>query len=117
MLTNKVAIVTGASRGAGRAIAVVLRETGATVYDTGRSVRGRAAIDGLPGTIEDAAEEVTARGGPGIPVRCDHTLDADVATLAKRVRTETGAVDVLVNNAWGLRSRGSPVSTSPRCKW
>jgi NAD(P)-dependent dehydrogenase (short-subunit alcohol dehydrogenase family) len=100
-LRHEVAIVTGASRGAGRAVAAVLGEAGAVVYVTGRSVRGGAGVDGLPGTIEDAAEEVTARGGRGIAVRCDHTVEADVVALVERVRNEQGRLDVLVNNAWG----------------
>lgn len=62
-LLGRVAVVTGASRGAGRAIAAVLGEHGATVYVSGRSVRGQPTTDGLPGTIDDAAEEVTRRGG------------------------------------------------------
>lgn len=100
-LLDKVAVVTGASRGAGRAIAAVLGEAGATVYVTGRTTRGSAAVDGLPGTINDAADEVTSRGGRGIPVRCDHTVDAEVAALFDRVRSELGRLDLLVNNAWG----------------
>src|SRR5688572_16047093 len=72
-LRSKVAVVTGASRGAGRGIALALGEAGATVYVTGRSVRGRATTENLPGTIEDTAETVAARGGTGIAVRCDHT--------------------------------------------
>jgi NAD(P)-dependent dehydrogenase (short-subunit alcohol dehydrogenase family) len=71
-LNGRVALVTGASRGAGRAIAAVLGEHGATVYVTGRSVRGQPTTDNLPGTIEESAEEVTGRGGQGIAVRCDH---------------------------------------------
>src|SRR3954453_7223355 len=100
-LHGKVAVVTGASRGAGRAIALVLGEAGATVYVTGRSTRGGATTDNMPGTIEDAAEAATARGGLGIPVRCDHTDDAQVEALFGRVRREQGRLDLLVNNAWG----------------
>jgi NAD(P)-dependent dehydrogenase (short-subunit alcohol dehydrogenase family) len=100
-LTGRIAVVTGASRGAGRAIAAVLGEQGATVYVTGRSVRGQPTTDDLPGTIDDAAEEVTQRGGRGIPVRCDHAKEHDVEALFKRVRDEQGRLDILVNNAWG----------------
>src|SRR4051812_42814634 len=76
-LQEKVAVVTGASRGAGRAIALVLGEAGATVFVKGRTVRGAPAVDGLSGTIEETADEVTARGGRGVAVRCDHTVDQD----------------------------------------
>ena len=100
-LRGRVAVVTGASRGAGLAIAAVLGEAGATVYVTGRSTRGAATTENLPGTIEDAAEQVTARGGVGIPVRVDHTVDADVAALFRQVQDEQGRLDLLVNNAWG----------------
>jgi NAD(P)-dependent dehydrogenase (short-subunit alcohol dehydrogenase family) len=122
-LSNKVALVTGASRGAGRAIAAVLGETGATVYVTGRTVRGGAAADGLPGTIEDAAGEVTARGGRGIAVRCDHTVDADAEALFARVQDEAGRIDMLVNNVWGGyegQMMGIPLKPfweQPRSQW
>jgi NAD(P)-dependent dehydrogenase (short-subunit alcohol dehydrogenase family) len=68
---------------------------------TGRSVRGGPTTDNMPGTIEDTAEEVTARGGRGIAVRCDHTNDAQVEALFARVRQEHGRLDLLVNNVWG----------------
>jgi NAD(P)-dependent dehydrogenase (short-subunit alcohol dehydrogenase family) len=100
-LQGKVAVVTGASRGAGRGIAEVLGEEGALVYVTGRSERGGDNPTGRPGTITDAAEEVTARGGTGIPHRTDHTDDAQVAALFDRVRAEQGRLDILVSNAWG----------------
>lgn len=100
-LLGRVAVVTGASRGAGRAIAAVLGEHGATVYVSGRSVRGQPTTDDLPGTIDDAAEEVTRRGGTGIPVRCDHANEHEVEALFTRVRQEQGQLDLLVNNAWG----------------
>jgi NAD(P)-dependent dehydrogenase (short-subunit alcohol dehydrogenase family) len=100
-LVGRVAVVTGASRGAGLAIAAVLGEHGAIVYVTGRSVRGQPTTDNLPGTIEDAAEEVTRRGGTGIAARCDHANEHDVEALFKRVREEQGRLDILVNNAWG----------------
>jgi NAD(P)-dependent dehydrogenase (short-subunit alcohol dehydrogenase family) len=100
-LHGRVALVTGASRGAGRAIAAVLGEHGATVFVTGRSVRGQAATDNLPGTIEDSAEEVTRRGGQGIAVRCDHASEIEVESLLGRIRGEQGRLDILVNNAWG----------------
>jgi NAD(P)-dependent dehydrogenase (short-subunit alcohol dehydrogenase family) len=100
-LQGTVAVVTGASRGAGRAIACVLGERGSTVYVTGRSTRGGPTTEGLPGTVEDAAEAVTSRGGVGVAVVCDHTDAAQVEALFERVRREQGRLDLLVNNAWG----------------
>ncbi len=76
-LEGKVAVVAGATRGAGRGIAVALGEAGATVYCTGRSTRGAPATEGRPETIEETAELVTARGGRGIHVRCDHSVFPD----------------------------------------
>lgn len=101
-LKDKVAVVTGASRGGGRGIALVLGEEGATVYVTGRSIRGDSTRPDLPGTtIEETAEQVTARGGVGIPVQCDHTQDEQVEALFERVKQEAGRLDILVNNVWG----------------
>jgi NAD(P)-dependent dehydrogenase (short-subunit alcohol dehydrogenase family) len=101
-LSGKVAVVTGASRGAGRGIASVLGEAGATVYITGRSVRGSLTQPDLPGTtIEETAELVTARGGLGIPVRVDHTVDTEILSLFELVKRDHGRLDLLVNNAWG----------------
>lgn len=101
-LKEKIAVVTGASRGAGRGIALVLGEAGTTVYVSGRSVRESNSRPELPGTtIEDTAEMVTARGGVGIPVRCNHTIDEEVESLFARVEAEQGRLDILVNNVWG----------------
>jgi NAD(P)-dependent dehydrogenase (short-subunit alcohol dehydrogenase family) len=111
-LAGRVAIVTGASRGAGRGIAQELGAAGATVYVTGRSTRAQPAtsypkilsmsgMTAMPGTIDDTADEVTRLGGRGIALRCDHTRDDDVQALFERVRSEHGRLDVLVNNAWG----------------
>src|SRR5438093_11073618 len=99
-LEGKVALVTGASRGGGKGIALVLGERGATVYVTGRSVRGEPTTLGRPGTIDDTAEEVTARGGTGIAVRCDHTDDLQVVALFGRIRRDRARLDLLVNNLW-----------------
>jgi NAD(P)-dependent dehydrogenase (short-subunit alcohol dehydrogenase family) len=95
-----VAVVTGASRGVGKGIALALGEAGATVYVTGRSESG-GTTEGLPGTIQDTAEAVTRRGGRGVAVRCDHTADAEVEALFARVAQEQGRLDLLVNNVWG----------------
>ena len=101
-LSGQVAVVTGASRGGGRGIASVLGEAGATVYVTGRSVRGHLTKPALSGTtIEDTADLVTARGGRGIPVRVDHTVDAEIDSLFEQVRRDHGRLDLLVNNVWG----------------
>ena len=100
-LHDVVALVTGASRGAGRGIALELGSAGATVYVTGRSAAGGPTTDGVPGTIDETASEVTSRGGRGIAVRCDHTVDADVESLFARIRGDRGRLDVLVNNVWG----------------
>lgn len=111
-LAGKVAVVTGASRGAGRGIAVELGAAGATVYVTGRSTReapassyagllAQAGLSRLPGSIDETAEEVTRAGGRGIPVRCDHTDEAQVRALMERVSREQERLDLLVNNAWG----------------
>jgi NAD(P)-dependent dehydrogenase (short-subunit alcohol dehydrogenase family) len=99
-LKGKVVLVTGASRGGGKGIALVLGEREATVYVSGRSVRGEQTTLGRPGTIDDTAEELTARGGVGIAVRCDHTDDSQVERLFDRIRSEQGRLDLLVNNAW-----------------
>jgi NAD(P)-dependent dehydrogenase (short-subunit alcohol dehydrogenase family) len=104
--------VTGASRGAGRGIAIELGAAGATVYVTGRSTREQPAerygqllalseLPSVPGSIDETAEEVTRQGGRGIAVRCDHTREDEVAELFARVDRDEGHVDLLVNNAWG----------------
>ena len=99
-LNERVAVVAGATRGAGRGIARMLGEAGATVYCTGRSSRARPNLSthvnaGRPETIEETAEMVTAEGGTGIPVRVDHTDDDEVAALFDRVRREQNRLDVL----------------------
>ena len=104
-LREKVALVAGATRGAGRGIAVALGEAGATVYCTGRSSRAtrnsaRSASMRLE-TIEETAERVTARGGVGIPAVVDHTSRGTVQRLIARIEKEQGKLDILVNNIWG----------------
>lgn len=96
-LTGKVVVVTGASRGIGRGIALALGEEGATVYVTGRTVE--AGSSPLPGTVGATAAEVDARGGKGIAVPCDLKDDAQIAALFEQVKREQGRLDVLVNNA------------------
>ena len=101
-LTGKVAVVAGATRGAGRGIAVELGAAGATVYCTGRSVRGRPSDLNRPETIDETAELVTEAGGQGIAVQTDHTQEEEVEALFERVKKEqNGQLDVLVNDVWG----------------
>jgi NAD(P)-dependent dehydrogenase (short-subunit alcohol dehydrogenase family) len=103
-LAGKVALVTGASRGIGKGIALVLAEQGATVYVTGRTVREGDYY--LPGTVGGTAAECDARGaasgGRGVAVACDHGDDAAVAALFARIAAESGRLDILVNNAFTL---------------
>ena len=106
---NRVALVTGASRGCGKGIALVLGEAGWTVYLTGRSVRGQPTTLNRPGTIDDTAEQVAARGGTGIAIRCDHADDEQVKAAFDRIRGEQGRLDLLVNNAWS----GYEISPDP----
>jgi NAD(P)-dependent dehydrogenase (short-subunit alcohol dehydrogenase family) len=102
MLKGKVALVAGATRGAGRGTACMLGEAGATVYCTGRSVRGSSATKERPETIEETAGMVTARGGKGIWVQVDHTDPQQVQALFERVRQEqAGRLDILVNDLTG----------------
>jgi dehydrogenase/reductase SDR family protein 1 len=99
-LAGKIAVVTGASRGVGRGIAIGLGEAGATVYVTGRSVEDGQGREGLPGTIYNTAAEVNNAGGKGFAVRCDHYQDDEVKALFDRVMLEQGRLDILVNNVW-----------------
>jgi NAD(P)-dependent dehydrogenase (short-subunit alcohol dehydrogenase family) len=100
-LAGKVALVAGATRGAGRGIAVQLGAAGATVYVTGRTTRiGRSEMN-RPETIEETAELVTAAGGRGIALRVDHLVQAEVRALVARIEEEQGALHVLVNDIWG----------------
>jgi len=120
-LQGKVAVVAGATRGAGRGIACMLGAAGATVYCTGRSTRAAPArhredgspfsLEHRPETIEETTELVQAHGGVGIPARVDHTIEDQVAALFERVRAEQGRLDILVNDIWGgdeLTEWGTP---------
>jgi NAD(P)-dependent dehydrogenase (short-subunit alcohol dehydrogenase family) len=100
-LQDKVALVGGATRGAGRGIACMLGEAGAVVYCSGRSVRGAPATPGRPETIEETAELVNQFGGQGIAVQVDHTSEEQVRELIARIRSEQGRLDVLVNDIYG----------------
>ncbi|MBV9223798.1 MAG: SDR family NAD(P)-dependent oxidoreductase, partial [Acidobacteriaceae bacterium] len=101
-LKGQVVLVAGGSRGAGRGIALACGEAGATVYVVARTSRnGPKPSDGAPGTVEDTAVEVTARGGKGIPVCADLGNEEQVSALFSRIEEECGRLDVLANAAWG----------------
>lgn len=101
-LQGKIAVVAGATRGAGRTIAITLGAAGATVYCTGRSIRGQASDLDRPETIEETADMVNARGGIGIAVQVDHTKEEQVQALFKRIQQEQhGQLHILVNDIWG----------------
>lgn len=112
MLTGKVAVVTGSSRGIGKGVAQALGAEGATVYVTGRTLDSGGA-DSLPGTVGETAAEVDRRGGHGVAVQVDHSDDGQVAALFDRVREEQGRLDILVNNAFSLPED----LTDPRPFW
>ena len=100
-LGNKVALVTGASRGVGRGVALGLGEAGVTVYVTGRTVEEGLSADGLPGTVHATAAEVTALGGKGIGLPCDQCKDEETEAVFRRIASDAGRIDILVNSAWG----------------
>src|SRR5512146_1854232 len=100
-LAGRVALVAGATRGAGRGVARALGEAGATVYCTGRSVRGKPSPYGRPETIEETAELVEAAGGKAIALRVDHTVEKEVRRLFDRIEKQHGRLDVAVNSIAG----------------
>jgi NAD(P)-dependent dehydrogenase (short-subunit alcohol dehydrogenase family) len=100
-LTGQVAVVAGATRGAGRGIARALGEAGATVYCTGRSVRDNPSPYKRPETIDETAEMITAAGGTAVAIQVDHTVESEVAELYKRVDREQSRLDVVVNSIAG----------------
>ncbi|MDE1822399.1 MAG: SDR family NAD(P)-dependent oxidoreductase [Euryarchaeota archaeon] len=113
-LRGQVAVVAGGTRGAGRAIAVSLGLAGATVYVTGRSVRGHPATPGRPETIDQTAEMIRALGGRAVAVRVDHTEESEVRRFFEQVRREQrGKLDVLVNDIWG----GEPLIEWGKAPW
>jgi NAD(P)-dependent dehydrogenase (short-subunit alcohol dehydrogenase family) len=115
-LTGRVALVTGASRGVGRGIALGLGEARATVYVTGRTTTEGASAARLPGTVHATAAEVTRLGGTGVALPCDAGDDEQLAAVVDRVREQSGRLDVLVNSTWGGYERftdGSPFNGGP----
>ena len=117
-LSGKVAVVTGASRGIGKGIAIALGAEGATIYVTGRTVDPGAHT--LPGTVSETAAEVDRRGGRGVAVQVDHSDDDQVAELFERVRNEHGTLDILVNNAFALPddlTEPTPFWEKPLSNW
>ncbi|WP_280468032.1 SDR family NAD(P)-dependent oxidoreductase [Nocardia cyriacigeorgica] len=117
VLTGRVAVVTGASRGIGKGIALELGAAGATVYVTGRTT----TPGHLPGTVHETATEIDALGGTGIPYICDHRDDDAVRRLFERVRDEQGRLDVLVNNVYNSPASvpwlGKPFWEVPPSAW
>ena len=117
-LAGRVAVVTGASRGIGKGIALALAEHGATVYVTGRTAS--AGTHPLAGTVGETAAEIELRGGTGIAIRVDHGDDNQVAALFEQVRSERGRLDILVNNAFALPedlTSGTPFWERPLADW
>lgn len=101
MTVPRTAVVTGASRGAGKAVALELGRAGWTVVVTARSTRRSPSRERVAGTIDETAELIEKAGGRSVPVRCDHSREEDIISLAKRLRSEFPSLDLLVNCAWG----------------
>ena len=99
-LYGRVALVTGASRGIGKGIAIELAEAGATVYITGRSRGGNSTDPIFGGTLEETLDEITQFGGKAIAISCDHSKDEDVENVFKKIEADVGRLDILVNNAF-----------------
>ncbi|MGA8603639.1 MAG: SDR family NAD(P)-dependent oxidoreductase [Thermoplasmata archaeon] len=123
MSNPRIAVVTGASRGAGKAIAIELGRAGWTVVVTARSTRQSPSREGVSGTIEETATSVEAAGGKAIPVRCDHSREEDVIALRKSIQDDYAHLDLLVNSAWGgyeehdLEGFGRPFWEQPTHHW
>ena len=125
MLEGKVALVAGATRGAGRGIAVELGAAGATVYVTGRTTRSEQSEMNRPETIEETAALVDEAGGRGIAVQVDHLVPEEVRALVARIEDEQGALHVLVNDIWGATKmewnksvwESSWTMACTRCAW
>jgi len=127
VLQEQVALVTGASRGVGRGIALGLGEAGATVYVTGRERSDAHSEEGLAGTLAETAQAVTERGGRGVALYCDHRDDAQVEAVFERIAEERDRLDMLVNSAWGGYERmvepeagytwEKPFWEQPRWRW
>ncbi|MCP2015862.1 NAD(P)-dependent dehydrogenase (short-subunit alcohol dehydrogenase family) [Deinococcus sp. HSC-46F16] len=107
-LAGQVALVTGASRGLGRATALELASVGAHVIVTARSTRGHSTVPNLPQTtVDDTADAIRAAGGGATPLRCDHTDPAQVESVVRHIAGQHGRLDLLVNNAWGAHDRAA----------
>ena len=100
-LKGKIALVTGASRGIGKGVALGLGEKGATVYVTGRTTTGGNGVQGLEGSINETAEAINEIGGIGFALRCDHTDDNKVKWIFDSIFEKEQRLDILVNNVWG----------------
>src|SRR5262249_25961965 len=107
-LDGQVALAAGGTRGAGRGIARALAEAGATVYCTGRSIRGQPSPYQRSETIDETAEMIAAAGGTAIPIRVDHTVESEVEVLIDRIERERGRLDVLADSVAGEGPRMPP---------